>query len=191
MNKILKNILIFVAGIVFGYLIYYNVIMDVVAIMYGSSGIVYVAVSIALLLLSMLCSCMMINLLVNRKVDRWMLILITIFYFSILFFALFCRTAISREFIINPLDSIRELNSWRMLFQTVLNLLMFVPLGFYLRKIPSSKKVLAIAVCISFGIELIQGITQRGFFDTFDIILYCIGIMIGYKVSRKIDENFR
>lgn len=165
--------------------------MDVVAIMYGSSGIVYVAVSIALLLLSMLCSCMMINLLVNRKVDRWMLILITIFYFSILFFALFCRTAISREFIINPLDSIRELNSWRMLFQTVLNLLMFVPLGFYLRKIPSSKKVLTIAVCISFGIELIQGITQRGFFDTFDIILYCIGIMIGYKVSRKIDENFR
>lgn len=190
MNKILKNILIFVAGILCGYLIYYNVIMDVVAIMYGSSGIVYVAVSIALLLLSILCSCLMISLLVNRKVGRWMLILITIFYFSILFFALFCRTAISREFIINPLDSIRGLNNWRMLFQTVLNLLMFVPLGFYLRKISSSKEVIAIAVCISFGIELIQGITQRGFFDTFDIMLYCIGIMIGYKASRKISENF-
>lgn len=166
-------------------MIYYNVIMEVVSIMYGSGGKIYYMMSIVLLIASILCCCLIMSFILNREIDRKLLILISICYFLILFFVLFCRTAISREFIFNPLDSIRELNNRRMLFQTFLNLVMFIPLGCYLGRISSIKKVVFIAVCISFAIELIQGITQRGFFDTFDIIVYCLGIVIGYRISLK------
>lgn len=188
MKKIAKNLLIIITGILCGYLIYYNVIMDIVSIMFGSGGIMYYVISIFLLAMSILCCCLIMSFILNRQIDRKLLILVSICYFLILFFVLFCRTSISREFIINPFDSIRELNNRRMLFQTFLNLSMFIPMGFYLRKIKPARKVLLMAVGISFAIELIQGITQRGFFDTFDIIVYCIGIMIGYGFfSKKVD----
>ena len=185
MNKMAKNLIIIVLGALCGYLIYYNVIMEVVSVMYGSGGKMYYIISIVLLFLSILCCCLIIAFIFNRQIYRRLFILISICYFSFLFFALFCRTAISREFILNPLDSIKALNNWRMFFQTFLNLAMFVPLGCCMWKINSIKKVMIIAVCISFSIELIQGITQRGFFDTFDIIIYCFGIMIGYEISLK------
>lgn len=185
MNKTIKNLIITVIGTLCGYLIYYNVIMEVVSIMYGSGGKIYYIMSIVLLLASILCCCLIMSFILNREIDRKLLILISICYFLILFFILFCRTAISRKFIFNPLDSVKELNNRRMLFQTFLNLVMFIPLGCCLRKIKSIKKVLLIAICVSLSIELIQGITQRGFFDTFDIIIYCLGIVNGYCISLK------
>jgi len=194
MNKTVKNLISIVLGALCGYLIYYYVIMDVVSVMYGSGGKMYHIISIVLLLLSILCCCMIASFIFNRRINHKLLILISVCYFLLLFFTLFCRTAVSREFILNPLDSIKDLKNWRMIFQTFLNLAMFVPLGCYFRKIKSIKKVVIIAACISFSIELIQGITQRGFFDTFDIIIYCLGIVIGYRLSleyQKINKKIK
>lgn len=183
-----KKIIIIIAGIVFGYLIYYNVIMDIVSIMYGSGGSMYYIISIFLLLLSILCCSLVMSFIINRQLDRNLFIMISICYFSVMFFALFCRTAIAREFIWNPFESIKEIDSWRMCFQTFLNLAMFIPLGFYFKKIKNFKMVFIVAIFVSFAIELIQGLTQRGFFDTFDVMIYCLGIMIGYRISHVINK---
>ena len=42
-----------------------------------------------------------------------------------------------------------------------------------------------LSIVISLAIELIQVATMRGFFDVFDILLYFIGIHIGYFIFKK------
>lgn len=62
------------------------------------------------------------------------------------------------------------------------NILVFIPLGFFMR-IKYKKKILQ-AIIISFmgilSIELFQLITMLGYFDIDDIILNMIGCMLGY-----------
>ena len=70
MNKMAKNLIIIVLGALCGYLIYYNVIMEVVSVMYGSGGKMYYIISIVLLFLSILCCCLIIAFIFNRQIDR-------------------------------------------------------------------------------------------------------------------------
>ena len=69
----------------------------------------------------------------------------------------------------------------------VLNLVVVVPLGylFQLKHIPYKKSILCF-LGISFLVEIVQYITNRGAFDIFDIILYIIGMTLGYFVLSKL-----
>ena len=75
-----------------------------------------------------------------------------------------------------------------MLVESVLNFVMFIPLGILMQKWKTAK-VLLISVLLSFSIELYQGISRRGYFDTFDILLYIAGIMVGYLLMQRIKER--
>lgn len=86
MNKMAKNLIIIVLGALCGYLIYYNVIMEVVSVMYGSGGKMYYIISIVLLFLSILCCCLIIAFIFNRQIDRRLFILISICLFFIFIF---------------------------------------------------------------------------------------------------------
>ena len=65
------------------------------------------------------------------------------------------------------------------------NLLMFVPLGFFLPIVSEkirNRNILKIAVIVPVSVELIQPVVGRSF-DTDDIILNFVGIILGYFIA--------
>ena len=106
-------------------------------------------------------------------------------YFAILFVALFLRSSIERVFIFNPLTGLIDtFSNWEMAIQSIMNLAGFIPMGYFVRKLKYSN-LFIFSIVISLAIELIQVATMRGFFDVFDILLYFIGIHIGYFIFKK------
>ena len=74
-----------------------------------------------------------------------------------------------------------------MLGENILNVLLFVPVGFlvgcgFLGM--TLKKVLFIGGCLSIFIELLQFIFKKGFCETDDVIHNLVGCIIGYALWR-------
>ncbi len=72
---------------------------------------------------------------------------------------------------------------YRLLAQLILNVLMFIPIGFFIGGALKKKNilnVLGIGFLLSFFIELTQLITTRGVFNVDDIIHNVLGCIIGY-----------
>ncbi len=73
------------------------------------------------------------------------------------------------------------------------NIVMFIPLGFFLPLI--FEKCVRFKICMLFFsliiliVELIQLFTLTGSFDVDDLILNLIGSAIGYKINRLIFKN--
>ena len=98
---------------------------------------------------------------------------------------LFGRSQIGRIAVLNPLIGLSELNNLEMLVESLLNLVLFIPVGFFFRN-KKPGKVILWALIISIGIEAVQYVTMRGIFDTLDIILYMLGIGLGAIIFRKL-----
>lgn len=186
MKKIIKQIGIIILGIIIGYLIYYSFVMEIIPYFIGASGFKYILVSISSLIISILGCILVINLLVNKKIDKWLFIILCITYFAVLTAVLFIRKTVEKVFILNPLvglfDTFTEVQS---LLQSLMNIIMFIPIGYFLKGLKYWKASVT-AIVIPILIEFLQFITMRGFFDSFDIILYFIGINIGYFLFRKV-----
>ena len=181
MKKYQKQLLSLLAGAVLGYLVYYYFFMEVL-VLFFTSGFLYMAVSALFLLLSMVGCAAIIYLLLEKRVSRWMLLL-SVTYFIALFIILFCRHRVGRIAILDPLVGLSQLGDWEMLMQSLLNLLMFLPMGFFLRN-RKPWQVLLGALGISLFIEGMQYLTMRGMFDTLDILLYILGISLGALLFR-------
>lgn len=77
-----------------------------------------------------------------------------------------------------------------LLRQIILNVVMFIPVGFLLSK--KGKWAVPISSVISVAIELIQLITGRGLFEFDDIIHNTLGAVIGFGICvllRKVMKN--
>ena len=99
---------------------------------------------------------------------------------------LFARQSVGRIAVWNPLTGLSEMNDLEMLAESALNLILFIPAGFFLRNMKTNRAaILTLAVAI--GIEVIQYVTMRGIFDTLDIILYVLGMAMGTIIFRKIN----
>ena len=96
---------------------------------------------------------------------------------------LFCRHRVGRIAILDPLVVLSQLGNWEMLMQSLLNLLMFLPMGFFFRNRKPWQVPLG-ALGISLFIEGMQYLTMRGMFDTLDILLYIPGISLGALLFR-------
>lgn len=182
MKKYQKQLASLLAGAVLGYLVYYHFFMEVL-ILFFTSGFLYMAVSALFLLLSIVGCAAIIYLLLEKRVSRWMLVLLGVTYFIALFIILFCRHRVGRIAILNPLVGLSQLGNWEMLMQSLLNLLMFLPMGFFFRN-RKPWQVLLGALGISLFIEGMQYLTMRGMFDTLDILLYIPGISLGALLFR-------
>lgn len=176
MKKYQKQLLSLLAGTVLGYLLYYHFFMDVILLI-AHEGF------LAMLLLSIVGCAAIIYLLLEKRVSRWMLVLLSVTYFIALFIILFCRHRVGRIAILNPLVGLSQLGDWEMLMQSLLNLLMFLPMGFFFRN-RKPWQVLLGALGISLFIEGMQYLTMRGMFDTLDILLYILGISLGALLFR-------
>lgn len=184
-KKLLKNFAITLLGAIIGYLLYYCVIMETIPLFIGSSGIKYVAISIIALVISVAGCIAALGLIINRKINKQLFFIICVAYFAVLFVALFLRLSIERVFIFNPLIGLTDtFSNWEMALQSIINLAVFIPMGYFVRKLKYSK-LFIFSIVIPLAIELIQVATKRGFFDAFDILLYFIGINIGYFIFKK------
>ena len=71
----------------------------------------------------------------------------------------------------------------------VLNLLMFIPVGYLVpvlwNRVNRLWKVLLLGFCLSLGVELLQLVTLRGMFDLDDLMSNTIGAAVGWFCSRN------
>ena len=179
----LHRILPVLGGLVLGYLFYYFVLMEVVTVF--SARAVYYLVSVVALAGSVVVWMILLGWVINRSISKKLFVTLCIFYFAGLLLVLFGRRSIGRTWIWNPLEGLLQaVSGWQMGIQSLLNLLMFLPMGYFMRRLRYAG-MLACALALSFGVELIQVFTMRGFFDTFDILLYLIGMHLGYWIFRR------
>ena len=63
-----------------------------------------------------------------------------------------------------------------------MNVAVFIPIGYLLARITNGRKWLVFGACllITLGIEALQLITKRGFFELADMLLNMTGAVIGY-----------
>ena len=176
-----KQLVSLLAGAVLGYLVYYFFLINTLSSFF-TTGLLSIVSSALFLLLSMVGCAAIIYLLLEKRVSRWMLVLLSVTYFIALFIILFCHR-VGRIAILDPLVGLSQLGDWEMLMQSLLNLLMFLPMGFFLRN-RKPWQVLLGALGISFFIEGMQYLTMRGMFDTLDILLYMLGINLGALLFR-------
>ena len=108
-----------------------------------------------------------------------------------IFFVL-CTTLLFREssdtmrYFFLPFGSYDVLN-YNIVAQLILNVLMFVPIGFLLGTIfngISWMQVIKIGCLLSVIIEILQLLTRRGVFNIDDVIHNIIGCAIGYAIYR-------
>lgn len=71
------------------------------------------------------------------------------------------------------------------LSQTILNLILFIPIGYWLKHLKISS-VLLLSLLLITSIELLQFVSHRGIFDVVDILINTIGTMIGYIIFKTV-----
>lgn len=180
--RIIKIICSIVVGCLIGFEFCYYVASEFMAIYFPNQELLYYMV----LLATMLFCIIIINIILLKKINKTLFYFLSITYFCLLFMVLFYRQTLDSKFILNPLTSVYELKNPEMILQSFLNLIAFIPLGYYFKNL-SNKYTFFISLIISLLIELIQGVFKLGYFDTFDIILYMLGIQIGYYFFKKFD----
>ncbi|MDO5040281.1 VanZ family protein, partial [Clostridium sp.] len=117
----------------------------------------------------------------NNFIVIYILFLIAITFFK-------ARTN-NMSFIFNPFDSIYNLKYEILspLINIVGNLLMYIPIGIYI-KFKFNKNIttmIVIFIIYILLVELTQGITKTGIFDANDIIMNTLGFIIGMKLISK------
>ena len=173
-----------VAGGVLGYLLYYYFFIEILAIFF-TDGLAYVLVSLAFLAMSIGGCISVLYVILSGDTPRWMLYLFAAAYLIAMAMILFARSTIGHIAILNPLVGLADCRDLEMLVQSALNLIVFIPLGYIFRN-KSFWTTLCSSAVIAVAIEMLQYLTMRGMLDTFDMILYVLGMMLGAWVFRHI-----
>ena len=79
------------------------------------------------------------------------------------------------------------------LYNTVGNMLLFVPLGIFVpyitKNVKQVKQIFYISILCSFTIEVLQVVFQLGNFDVDDLLLNTLGGFIGFLIWKTINRN--
>lgn len=187
--KSVMNILKFIMGGIFGYIIYYYVLMDIVAIYLHNSQELYMIASIVVLFLSIAGCIFLLYMITGSKIHPTVFKVVVVTYLILLLYIFFGRRTLERQFILNLFASIQELTTdSESLLLFILNIIVLMPVAYFFK----NKSVIfteLIFIAISFGIEIMQYITARGFFDVLDIVAYMIGMNLAYLFFKitKVD----
>lgn len=188
-NNPIMNIIKILLGIISGYILYYYVLMDIVAIYLHNKQELYIFTSLVVLFLSIVGCIFIIFMVTGAKINSTVFKIVVVTYFILLLYIFFGRRSLERQFIVNIFYSIKELaTDSESLIQFILNIIVLMPIAYFFK----NKGVIfteLIFLAISFGIEIMQYITARGFFDTLDILCYMVGMNLAYLFFRltKVD----
>ena len=118
-----------------------------------------------------------------HRIPAFILQLLWIIYFLVMILLLFFRVYHDNNINLNFLELFNfETTN---LSQTILNLILFIPIGYWLKHLKISS-VLLISLLLITSIELLQFVSHRGIFDVVDILINTIGIMIGYIIFKTV-----
>lgn len=188
--KNIKKILPIILGIIVGYILTLYVFSELIPILIGSQGIVYLMVLYSTLAFSMLFFMLVFQALLTKKISKVILYLWMFPYFIIFVCVLFCRHSYESFFVMNPaVGLVGMVSDWEMLLQCLLNALIFIPIGYFFRK-RGTRTTLVLSSVLALLIETIQYVFKLGFFDTFDCLLYILGICLGKNVFQKISSRY-
>ena len=184
-----KYILPVCMGIIVGYVMYYYIVMEIVTMFCYSTQhkLAYQIICVVSLVATVALCSLVFFAIINRTLSQNLLRIVYCCYFLVALYILFGRRPLEQVFIWNPIESIVHLNEPEMIVESIFNILLFMPVGILLRKWRFNK-MLMFSVGLAFVIELIQGLSRRGYFDTWDIILYILGITISYIAARKCEQ---
>lgn len=188
-NNPIMNIIKILLGIISGYILYYYVLMDIVAIYLHNKQELYIFTSLVVLFLSIVGCIFIIFMVTGAKINSTVFKIVVVTYFILLLYIFFGRRSLERQFIFNLFVSVKELSTdSESLIQFILNIIVLMPIAYFFK----NKGVIfteLIFLVISFGIEIMQYITARGFFDTLDILCYMVGMNLAYLFFRltKVD----
>lgn len=119
------------------------------------------------------------------------------YYFLVLCSTVICRTAsVSKRLELKPfynyVDIWNGVDFKRTLMEVLLNVALFVPIGFLLGGIipKGFLKVLLSGCLLSIMIELLQLASGRGLCETNDVVHNTIGCMLGYAAAMVLKKRF-
>ena len=119
----------------------------------------------------------------SHRIPTFVLRLLWVIYFLVMILLLFFRVYHDNNINLNILELFNfETTN---LSQTILNLILFIPIGYWLKHLKISS-VLLISLLLITSIELLQFVSHRGIFDVVDILINTIGIMIGYIIFKTV-----
>ncbi|MEE0452660.1 MAG: VanZ family protein [Peptacetobacter sp.] len=125
-----------------------------------------------------------------HKIDAYILMGI---YVAILIVGLLFRDVSIRGIEFNPLAFISDFQKdFRSIYPNLMNIFGFIPfypILYAVNKTIIFKKGFTLFLFTSFIIEAMQYIFSVGFFSVADIVLYFIGMVIGYILIRIIEKN--
>lgn len=123
----------------------------------------------------------------SHRIPTFVLRLLWVIYFLVMILLLFFRVYHDNNINLNLLELFNfEIAN---LSQIILNLIVFIPIGYWLKHFKTTSALL-ISLFLITSIEIIQFISHRGIFDVVDILIDTFGIMIGYIIFKKVNIKF-
>ncbi|WP_158007167.1 VanZ family protein [Floricoccus tropicus] len=119
-----------------------------------------------------------IKVILLRYIPKWTIIILYIFYFMFLFYALFLKNIGVRGFDLDPFNTLTYIKYGEIV--SILNIFMLVPLGFIVKL--NCKNLLLVTLSIT-AVEICQYVFSLGIFDTGDIITNVLGYIIGALIA--------
>lgn len=119
----------------------------------------------------------------SHRIPTFVLRLLWVIYFLVMILLLFFRVYHDNNINLNILELFNFATT--NLSQTILNLILFIPIGYWLKHLKISS-VLLLSLLLITSIELLQFVSHRGIFDVVDILINTIGIMIGYLIFKTV-----
>ena len=119
----------------------------------------------------------------SHRIPTFILRLLWVIYFLVMILLLFFRVYHDNNINLNILELFNFATT--NLSQTILNLILFIPIGYWLKHLKISS-VLLLSLLLITSIELLQFVSHRGIFDVVDILINTIGIMIGYIIFKTV-----
>lgn len=122
---------------------------------------------------------------ISKYIDGFIIVYI-LFLIAITFFKARLHY---HSYTINPIDSFMEIkhNQLGGIINIFGNLLMYVPIGIYIKEKLNPRNKIAIDYFIIYiiSVEITQALTKTGTFDTNDIIMNTLGFIIGISIYNK------
>ncbi|WP_054199120.1 VanZ family protein [Clostridium baratii] len=131
-----------------------------------------------------------LNILIDKeKISKYIDGFIIVYILFLIAITFFKAKLHYHSYIINPIDSFMEIkrNQLGGIINIFGNLLMYVPIGIYIKEKFNPRNNIAIycfIIYITF-IEIIQAATKTGTCDTNDIIMNTLGFIIGLSIYNK------
>ncbi|URZ88418.1 VanZ family protein [Floricoccus penangensis] len=179
MNKVLKNILIFLACILISLVAFriyiYELSMRIIPRFVTDNDLwinLLIIVAFAFLLYTI------IQIILLKYIPKWTVVILYIFYFMFLFYALFLKNIGVRGFDLDPFNTLTYIEYGEIV--SILNIFMLVPLGFIVKL--NWKNLLLVILSIT-AVEICQYVFSLGIFDTGDIITNVLGYIIGALIA--------